>query len=150
MVFAMAAPLEIPTTPDRVVRLRTRWSDEDSQGVLNNAVSLTLFEEARRALFDELELFDADGNFPFLLASTRADFRSPGRGGVEVDVEISTTHLGRSSFTQAYRIRSLEGVAWTEGTATLVCYDPETRESRPMTDGFRTQLAASCLHATES
>jgi len=27
-------------------RCRTRWSDEDSQGVLNNAVYLTLLEEA--------------------------------------------------------------------------------------------------------
>ena len=42
----MEAP-EIPEFPQFVHETVTRWSDDDSQGVLNNAVYLTLFEEAR-------------------------------------------------------------------------------------------------------
>ena len=125
-----------PTT----YRLSTRWSDADAQGVLNNAVYLTLFEEARLRLCSGLGLLDDEGNFPFLLASTQVQFRSPGRGGSDVDVSLATPRLGRSSFEQSYEVRGPDGTLWCEGTATLVCYDPETGASRPMTDAFRSAL----------
>ena len=130
--------------PDRVYSLRTRWSDADAQGVLNNAVYLTLFEEGRRTLCDELGLLDANGNFPFLLASTSVSFLRPGRGGAEVRLELSTPKLGRSSFTQRYRVcDAVSGEAWCEGEAVLVCYDPSTGASRPMEESFRAALSAS-------
>ena len=37
------------------VTLATRWSDEDNQNVLNNAVYMTLLEEARYAYFANLK-----------------------------------------------------------------------------------------------
>jgi acyl-CoA thioester hydrolase len=83
------------------VKLRTRWSDEDNQRVLNNAVYMTLFEETRFAYFTSLGLL-AENQFPFLLAQTNVVFLSPGRGGAEVEAEAATVHLGTSSFTQAY------------------------------------------------
>lgn len=130
-------------SPDRTFKLRTRWSDADAQGVLNNAIYLTLFEEARRALCEELELLDAEGNFPFLLAATNVIFRAPGRGGVAIDVELSTTKLGNSSFTQAYAVKSTTGELLCEGGAVLVCYDAVTGASRPMTADFRARLDQS-------
>ena len=63
------------------VRLRTRWSDEDNQNVLNNAVYLTLLEEARHAYFSKLDLLDGS-HFPFLLAQCNLRFLSAGRGAV--------------------------------------------------------------------
>ena len=36
------------------VKQRTRWCDEDNQNVLNNAVYMTLLEEARVAYFLQL------------------------------------------------------------------------------------------------
>lgn len=133
----------IPDRPDRSFPLRTRWVDADAQGVLNNAVYLTLFEEARRALCEELGLLDDDGNFPFLLAATNVAFLAPGRGGVGVTVELSTTRLGSSSFAQAYRVRGTDGTAWCEAEAVLVTYDPATGRSRPMDSAFRAALEAS-------
>lgn len=126
----------------RTYSLRTRWSDADAQGVLNNAVYLTLFEEARHALALELGLLDDEGNFPFLLARTEVDFKSPGKGGARVLVAIETTKLGTSSFTQRYTVSSETGSIWAEGTAILVCYDPSSGASQPMTDSFRIALAA--------
>src|SRR4026207_151675 len=100
----MEAPQPPPSDSMRFrVRLRTRWSDEDNQRVLNNAVYLTLLEEARFAYFAALELL-SENQFPFLLAQTNVLFVSPGIGGAEVDVEVSTVHLGEKSFTQAYRV----------------------------------------------
>lgn len=122
-------------------RVRTRWSDEDNQGVLNNAVYLTLFEEARHAYFGSLGLL-SENRFPFLLSQTHLRFLSQGRGGEEVEVELATTRLGSSSFEQAYRVRAQGGEVWAEARALLVVYDPATGKSRPMPAEFRAALEA--------
>jgi len=123
-------------------RRRTRWSDEDNQGVLNHAVVLTLLEEARHAFFSGKGLLE-ENRFPFLLAQANVVFLSPGRGGVEVEVELATTHVGETSFTQAYRVRDVEtGRVIAEAEARLVCYDPATGAKRPMSGSFRQALRA--------
>ena len=131
----MQAP-NVPAELTRAVRVHTRWSDEDNQGVLNNAVYLTLLEEARHAYFEDLGLL-GDNRFPFLLAQSQLRFVAPGRGGVDATVELATTRLGRSSFEQAYRVKGPAGEVWCEAVALLVCYDPATAASRPMDDDFR-------------
>jgi len=51
------------------LRTRTRWSDEDAMQVLNNAVYLTLLEEARWGYFHQLGLVgEEQWDFPFVLA----------------------------------------------------------------------------------
>lgn len=132
-------PPAVPDTAQFVVRLRTRWSDEDNQAVLNNAVYATLFEEARHAFARERGLLGAN-RFPFLLAQSNVRFLRPGRGGEEITVELTTTHTGASSFRQAYRVRGADGETWAEAEAALVCYDPATGKSRAMDDAFRSAL----------
>jgi acyl-CoA thioester hydrolase len=122
-------------------RLHTRWSDEDNQGVLNNAVVLTLLEEARHAYFGQLGLLDSN-RFPFLLSRCNVRFVATGRGGVDVEVELATVQLGTSSFRQVYRVRSLEdGAVWAEAEALLVCYDPRSGRSSAMSPAFRAAIA---------
>jgi acyl-CoA thioesterase FadM len=122
-------------------RVRTRWSDEDNQNVLNNAVYLTLLEEARHGYFARLELLDG-GHFPFLLYQTNVRYVSPGRGATEVEIEVVTTHLGTRSFQQAYRVREARGGrTWCEAEAVCVTYDPETSKSTEMSPAFRTAIA---------
>lgn len=132
--------------PSEAVRFRatlwTRWSDEDNQGVLNNAVYLTLFEEARHRYFGSLGLLDGN-RFPFLLLQCDVRFLRPGRGGVPVTAEIATTALGTSSIAQAYRIAPADGSApWCEAAALLVCVDAATGRSVPMPQVFRERVAA--------
>ena len=132
---------QVPELLSTRVRLRTRWCDEDNQAVLNNAVYMTLFEEGRRAYFEQLGLIE-ENRFPFLLAQTNVRFLRPGAGGVEVELELGTTHLGTSSFTQAYRLRGPDGEVWAEAEARLVCYDPSTNRSRAMQEAFRAAISA--------
>lgn len=121
--------------------LRTRWSDEDNQNVVNNAVYLTLCEEARHAYFTELDLL-AENHFPFLLAQTNILFVAPGAGGTTIVVEMSTVHLGTSSFTQAYRMRERSsGRVLCEVEARLVAWDAVQRASTPMDERFRARIA---------
>lgn len=122
-------------------RMNTRWSDEDNQKVLNNAVFLTLLEEGRHAYFKKLGLLEGN-QFAFLLAQCNVRFLAPGRGGVEVEVELATTHLGTSSFQQAYRIREVAGARLLcEAEAVCVCYDPKSGKSAPMAPLFRRAIA---------
>lgn len=137
--------METPRVPESSsirfrVTLHTRWSDEDNQGVLNNAVYLTLFEEARHRYFGDLGLMEG-AMFPFVLAQTNVVFLAPGKGGVDVVVEAKTISLGKSSFTQVYRVSDTAGVVWCEAEARLVAWDNGARRKGTMSDGFRQRVA---------
>jgi acyl-CoA thioester hydrolase len=135
--------MEVPSLPQTFSfesEHQLRWSDADLQGVVNNAVYMSLFEEARFAYFTQLAQLSADA-FPFLLAQTNVLFKSPGRPGTRVTIEMVTTQLGNSSFTQAYRVTADTGKVLCEGEARLVCYDPATNASRPMSADFRAAIA---------
>ncbi len=134
-------PPKMPLTFRTRLTLRTRWSDEDNQSVLNNAVYLTLFEEGRHAYFSQLGLL-RQAQFPFLLLQTNVRFLHPGRGGQDVLLEMGTTSLGSSSIGQAYRVSDLDGTVWCEGEAVLVLVDESSGKSRPMDDDFRSAVAA--------
>lgn len=138
--------MHTPTSPpeDRepfVAEVRTRWSDEDLQGVLNNAVYPTLFEEARHAWCLELGLLNGN-EFPFVLAQQNVKFIRPGRGGEAVRVELWTLRLGNKSFEQVYRVRAdQDGEIWAEGEALLVGWDGGTKASRELSENFRQRVA---------
>lgn len=121
-----------------VHRETLRWSDADLQGVVNNAVFLTLFEQARFAYFAHLGLLNGAA-FPFLLGSTSLRFVRPGRPGMAVDIEARVVRLGTKSFDMAYRV-SHGGETVADGGATLVWVDEQLR-SQPIPDAARRTLA---------
>lgn len=120
-----------------VARLSTRWSDEDNQAVLNNAVYLTLLEEARHRYFGGLGLLP-ENRFPFVLGQCNLRFLKPGVGGVEVLVWVKTERMGTSSIQQSYRIApaSAPDEPWGEAEALLVVVD-EAGASAPISPAFR-------------
>mgnify|MGYP000443688804 CR=1 FL=1 len=125
------------------IELVTRWSDEDNQSVLNNAVYLTLLEEARLYYFRSLKLMEPEGAFPFVLAQCNVKFAAPGRGGERVEVRLATMHIGNTSFEQAYRVRSLgDGVVWCEARARLVAWDKVRRAKQPIDPRLRAAVEA--------
>lgn len=139
--------METPLVPaSRSIRfritLRTRWSDEDNQNVLNNAVYLTLFEEARHHYFGDLGLLEG-ARFPFVLAQTNVVFLSPGRGGVDVVVAVVTTAIGTSSFSQSYRVTDeRSGTVLCEAEARLVAWDNARRAKSTIAPAFRERIVA--------
>jgi len=138
----MLAPSVPPSDGMRFrARLRTRWVDEDNQRVLNNAVYMTLLEEARHLYFGELGLLEGN-QFPFVLAQTNIRFLAPGRGGALVEVELRTMELGRSSFVQVYRVRDLErATVLCEAEALLVAWDNAAFAKRELSADFRAAIA---------
>jgi acyl-CoA thioester hydrolase len=138
-----ATPTDDASAPPRAFehRERVRWQDADLQGVLNNAVYLTLFEQSRLGYFGSLELMRGDA-FPFLLGETSVRFERPIRAGATVVVATRVTRLGGKSFDMDYVVRDTrdDGVS-ARGAATLVWVD-EALRSCEIPSEARSRVAA--------
>lgn len=110
--------------------------------MVNNAVYLTLLEEARRDYFTDLGLV-TDNQFPFVLMQTNVRFLATTRGGDELEIELKTVALGQSSIRQLARIRetSAAGVV-LEAEVLLVSWNNEERRKSPMSADFRRRVAS--------
>lgn len=111
-----------------------RWVDVDSAGVVNNAVYLSLMEQARYAYFTHLGLIEGH-EVPFVLAEATLQFVKPGRLGMKVKVAVRTTKLGTTSFHMEYEVRAGEEVL-CKAKAALVFVN-EQLQPLPLPEGFR-------------
>ena len=115
-----------------------RWVDVDSAGVVNNAVYLSLMEQARYLYFTHLGLLN-DHAVPFLLAETTVKFLRPGRLEMKVEVAARVGALGTTSFQMDYEVRAAEEVLATAHAA-LVWVDERMRPV-PIPDDVRAAIA---------
>jgi len=116
-----------------------RWVDIDSWGVLNNAVYLSLMEQARYEYFGKLGLLEA-GQVGFVLAEATVRFLRPGRMGMRPSVSARTSRLGNSSFEMEYEVRAGAELLAT-GKAALVYVDAALK-ARPIPAAARRAIAA--------
>jgi acyl-CoA thioester hydrolase len=115
-----------------------RWVDVDSAGVVNNAVYLSLMEQARYAYFTHLSLLQGHV-VPFVLAEATVKFLRPGKLGTAVVVAARTRELGRTSFRMDYEVRA-GGTVLAKGEAALVFVD-DRLQPRPIPDDWRAAVA---------
>lgn len=115
-----------------------RWKDIDADGILNNAVYLTLVEQSRFLYFRELGL-TSDQTFPFVLGETTVRFLRPGAAGMVLTVRARTSRLGNKSFDMEYEVADGDDLLATV-RATLVCVD-ELKNSAPIPEAYRATLA---------
>lgn len=123
--------------------VHVRWDDLDAFGHINNAAYLTFVQEARadftwysRKRNGEIPIF-AD----MVVARAEIDYLEPiYEGGMEVDVAISVTRIGRASFDLFYEI-SRDGVMHAQVKTVQVAVSMETKKSRPLNDEERDFLA---------
>jgi len=112
-----------------------RYQDHDTMGHVNNAVYVTYMEEARFAYLTEgLGVPPMDLNM--VVANLTVDFRRPVQFDAEVEVAVSVTHVGDSSFTMAYEVRDSEGVA-VEGETVQVALEPDGSGTRRVPQDWR-------------
>jgi len=147
-----------------------RYSDIDSYGHVNNATYATYLEEARidylEAVLGTADLTDSvdDGRdadhgtadrqaaaegetdedpgasaIGMVVANLEIDFRRSIQTADAVTVTVTVAEMGTSSVTLEYEIRSAEGVHATART-TMVAFDRQARESRPLPDDWRAAL----------
>lgn len=86
------------------IELPVRWKDIDAAGILNNAVYLSIVEQARYGYFQHLDMLEGPADFKFLLGEITARYLAPGRAGMVLTVGIRTSRLGNKSFDQEYEV----------------------------------------------
>ena len=122
-------------------RIEIRWRDLDAYNHVNNAVYLTYLEEARDEWLEQA-LGQDGAAWGYVLARVAIDFRQELRQ--EHDEVIATcalARLGTSSVTTREELRLADGELAAEAEAVLVAVDPDSRESRPLSEQERTALA---------
>ncbi len=126
--------------------VRVRFADVDSLGHANNAKFFTYFEQARVTFFKKILALDFTQNqsppaHSVILASIRADFRSPAYLDEVLEVKIRTRQLGRSSFIFDYEIteQKTQRLVAT-GESTQVYYDYQKNKSVPLPNALRQEF----------
>jgi acyl-CoA thioester hydrolase len=111
-----------------------RWSDMDAYGHVNNARFLTLFEEARVAMFFVGARAHGLGSFEegIVIARHEIDYLKPVDYGHSVQIEMWISHLRAASFTVSYELFD-EGVLASRAKSVCVPYN--------LTEGFPRRLS---------
>lgn len=122
-----------------IVDVPLRWVDVDSEGVVNNAVYLSLVEQARFLYFEELGLLQ-NHRVEFLLAEVTVKYLRPARLGMQTKVAAAVTKLGNTSFQMRYEVQAGEQVL-AKAEAALVYVD-EVNKPRPIPDAVRETISS--------
>ena len=116
-----------------------RWVDVDSEGVVNNAVYLSLMEQARFLYFEQLGLLERQ-RVEFVLAEATVRFHRPGRLGMQTRVAAATIQLGTTSFRMGYEVLA-DNMVLASGEVALVYVDSDLKP-RPIPDAARAAISA--------
>ncbi len=110
--------------PKFVYDVAVRWSDMDAYGHVNNARFLTLFEEARVAMFFVGARSHGLGSFEegIVIARHEIDYLRPVDYGHPVCIEMWISQLRTASFTVSYELFD-EGVVASRATSVCVPYN---------------------------
>ena len=123
-------------------RLDVRFRDCDPMGHVNNAVYLTYLEQARLSLWRER--WRVDPRSPgegIILARAEVDFKSPAVYGETLEVRVSVTAIGRSSFTYEYEmVDAGSGRLVVSARTVLVWYDYTAGRSVLIPEAIRAVL----------
>ena len=126
---------------------RLRYSDNDLNGHLNNAVYATLFESGRVELSATAEIMAGRSGLATVLARLEIDFKHELSWPGEVLIETAVLRFGNKSVSFRQRI-SRDGLVAAEAVTVLVMIDRTTRRSVPLDDVARERLAPWLLPDT--
>ena len=115
-----------------------RWSDMDAYGHVNNARFLTIYEEARVAMFFVGARSHGLGSFEegIVIARHEIDYLRPVDYGDPVRVEMWISELRAAAFTVSYEMFDDDMLA-SRARAVCVPYNLEEGYPRRLTDAER-------------
>lgn len=122
--------------------LEVPYGDIDAMGHLNNVAYLRYLEWARQKYWLAMRQTNDFWKIDFVVVRAEIDYRASGHMGDVLEIEIHVTRMGRSSFDFSYRITGPGGALLAEAKTTQVCYDWDTRTSKPLPDERRREIEA--------
>ncbi len=120
--------------------VRVYYEDTDAQGIVYYANYFRFMERARtewlRALGIDQSALLAERNRLFVVVSTEAEFRVPGRFNDELHVSVELTRAARASFdlTQNIYRHSPAGELILTGRTRAACLTADTRKPARLPD----------------
>lgn len=120
-----------------VHRVKPVWRDMDALQHVNNAVYLTYLENAREAWWKELA--GAYDIFPFTLARNEIDYRSAATWRDEIDVRLTVSRIGNTSFDLSYRLVAGERLV-AEARSVLVMMDAAQKNPVRIDEATRAKM----------
>ncbi|MFC4454647.1 thioesterase family protein [Deinococcus sonorensis] len=121
--------------------IQLRYSDTDMMGHINNA-AYAQFLETARILYMQSLLPEPQGSaLPVVLARLDLNYRREVHLGQQVEVELLTGAVGRSSWQYLFRILA-DGQLAADGLSVQVHLDPLTRRGAPLPGPLREALEA--------
>ncbi len=118
------------------------YGDIDAMGHLNNVAYLRYLEWARQKYWLAMRHSDDFWKIDFVVARAEIDYRASAHMGDVLEIDIHVSRMGRSSFEFSYRVTGTSGAVLAEAKTTQVCYDWETRSSKPLSDERRREIEA--------
>jgi acyl-CoA thioester hydrolase len=124
-----------PSAERFVYDVALRWSDMDAYGHVNNARFLTIFEEARVALFFTGARDRGLGSFEegIVIARHEVDYLRPVDYGHPVRIEMWISQLRAAAFTVSYEMYD-EDVLASRAKSVCVPYNLEQGYPRRLTE----------------
>jgi acyl-CoA thioester hydrolase len=103
-----------------VIPVAVRWSDQDLNGHVNNAVIVTLVEEARvKWRLAAVAAGGLDRDFVGLVAHITLDFRHPVLFGPDLLVTVSVHSVGARSYTLRFVAHQGQQLVFEASTVTV-------------------------------
>jgi acyl-CoA thioester hydrolase len=129
--------------------LIVRYSDLDSNVIVNSAEYFVFFEQGRLHHMREIGVLPrgqssshGEAERPFTIAETRSRFRAPGLYPDELVVRTSTEEVRNRSFVFNYRVLRTEGTLLAEGSSVQVWLDDDGNPIE-IPGGIRASLVSS-------
>lgn len=124
------------------IAIQIRWSDQDTNGHVNNANIATLFEEARiRARSIWLDDAPDSAAGKLLVRAQTTSFDAEVHYGAQTSILVWIARIGGSSYVVAHLLVQ-DGKPCAYMEVTIVVVDRETGKPKKHNDEFRSQLEA--------
>lgn len=126
-----------------VVEIKVPWRDLDAAGHVNNANYFSYFETARVEAYFRMRDGRAAEDLDIILARTACDFRSPATLNEVLQVSVTPSAVGRTSFALRYEVREKRtGRLVVEGDSVQVMFDYASQQKKPLPEDLRAKLEA--------
>lgn len=129
------------------------FDDLDALNILHNVRYILFIERARGELFNALgfrwqDPLTVNPDKFHVVAGHTIQYLAPVRGEGDLSVELTPTHLGKSSVVIGARVRAMHGdETFAESSTRLVRLDPDTHRPCPWSDRFRNAITPMLVPA---
>ncbi|WP_281178193.1 acyl-CoA thioesterase [Alicyclobacillus shizuokensis] len=117
-----------------------RFGECDGLGHVNNTTYFTYMEHARMDVFRLFNPTLSVAQWNLIAASTRCDFLQQATYAQPLTVYTWIGRIGNRSFDVEHAIQAEDGTWVARGQATLVTFDYQRNQSRPLTDAEKQAL----------